>query len=110
MLRPFVQISTLSNNILFLLYGDKDLPSIVDKHVLEHTLDSIHKTGRFCYQNIVFFLIFTRLLLLVLLQVALFWTFRLTEQNFILIEVIELISFHSKRTQLLMVFIVTALS
>ena len=48
-LRPFVQINSLSNNILIqlLLYGDKDLSSDINKHVLELTLNFIHKTGRF---------------------------------------------------------------
>ena len=48
-LRPFIQVSTLSNKLLLqlLLYGDKDLPSDINKHVLEHTLEFIHKTGRF---------------------------------------------------------------
>ena len=47
--RPFVQISTLSNKLLLqlLLHGDKDLPTDVDKYVLEHTLELIHKTGCF---------------------------------------------------------------
>ena len=48
-LQPFVQINTLSNNVLvqLLLYGDKDLSSDVNKHVLELTLNFIHQTGRF---------------------------------------------------------------
>ena len=35
-LRPFVQVSTLSNTLLLqlLLYSDEDLPSNVNKHVL----------------------------------------------------------------------------
>ena len=38
-LQSFVQINTLSNNVLvqLLLYGDKDLSSDVNKHVLELT-------------------------------------------------------------------------
>ena len=45
-LRPFVQISTLSNKILLLLllYSDKGLPSDANKHVLELTLEFIHQT------------------------------------------------------------------
>ena len=48
-LQPFVQINTLSNNVLvqLLLYGDKDLSSDVNKHVLQLTLNFIHQTGRF---------------------------------------------------------------
>ena len=48
-LRPFVEIDSLSNNVLvqLLLYGDKNLSSDVNKSILELTLDFIHKTGRF---------------------------------------------------------------
>ena len=48
-LQPFVQINTLSNNVSvqLLLYGDKNLSSDVNKHVLEQTLNFIHQTGRF---------------------------------------------------------------
>ena len=48
-LQPFVQINTLSKNVVvqLLLYGDKDLSSDVNKHVLELTLNFSHKTGRF---------------------------------------------------------------
>ena len=48
-LQSFVQINTLSNNVLvqLLLYGDKDLSSDVNKRVLELTLNFIHQTGRF---------------------------------------------------------------
>ena len=48
-LQAFVQINTLSNNglVQFLLYGDKNLSSDVNKHVLELTLNFIHQTGRF---------------------------------------------------------------
>ena len=48
-LQPFVQINTLSNNVLvqLLLYGDKNLSSDVNKHVLELTLNFIHQSGRF---------------------------------------------------------------
>ena len=47
--RPFFQLNVLSNHDLtdLLLHGDKDLPSDVNKHVLEYTLNSIHETGRF---------------------------------------------------------------
>ena len=48
-LQPFVQINTLSNNVLvqLLLYGDKNLSSDVNKHVLKLTLNFIHQSGRF---------------------------------------------------------------
>ena len=48
-LRPFVEIDSLSNNVLvqLLLYGDKNLSSDVNRSILELTLDFIHKTGRF---------------------------------------------------------------
>ena len=48
-LRPFVEINSLSNNVLvqLLLYGDKNLSSDVNRSILELTLDFIHKTGRF---------------------------------------------------------------
>ena len=47
--RPFVQLNILSNNDLMnlLLYGDEDLPSDINKRVLECTLNSIRETGRF---------------------------------------------------------------
>jgi hypothetical protein len=49
LLRPFVQIDSLSNNdiIQILLYGGKDLSKDVNKNMLELTLNFIHKTGRF---------------------------------------------------------------
>ena len=48
-LRPFVQVITFSNKLLLQLvfYRDKDLPSDVNKHVLELTLEFIHKIGCF---------------------------------------------------------------
>ena len=48
-LQPLDQIKTLSNNVLvqLLLYGDRNLSSDVNKHVLELTLSLIHQTGRF---------------------------------------------------------------
>ena len=47
-LQPLVQINTLSNVLVqLLMYGDKNLSSDVNKHVLELTLNFIHKTGRF---------------------------------------------------------------
>ena len=40
LLRPFVQINTLPNNVLvqYLLYGNKELPDDVNKNLLELTL------------------------------------------------------------------------
>ena len=48
-LRPLIQINSLSNNVLtqLLLYGDKDLSNDVNKGILQLTLNFIHKTGRF---------------------------------------------------------------
>ena len=48
-LRPFVEIDSLSNDVLaqLLLYGDKNFSSDVNRSILELTLDFIHKTGRF---------------------------------------------------------------
>ena len=48
LLRPFVQINTLPNNVLvqYLLYGNKELSFDVNKKLLELTLDFVHKTGR----------------------------------------------------------------
>ena len=48
LLRRFVQINTLPNNVLvqYLLYGNKELPDDVNKKLLELTLNFIHKTGR----------------------------------------------------------------
>ena len=49
LVRPFVQINSLSNVVLIklLLYGDKDRSDNIDKNILELTLNFIHKTGRF---------------------------------------------------------------
>ena len=49
LLRPFVQIASLSNDALtqLLLYGDQDLSNDLNKNILEFTLRFIHKTGRF---------------------------------------------------------------
>ena len=49
LVRPFVQINSLSNTVLIklLLYGDKDLSDNINKNILELTLNFIHKTGRF---------------------------------------------------------------
>ena len=48
-LRPFVQITNLSNNALtqLLLYGDKDLSCEVNRDILRLTLRYIRETGRF---------------------------------------------------------------
>ena len=49
LLRPFVQIASLSNDALtqLLLYGDQDLSNDLNKNILELTIRFIHKTGRF---------------------------------------------------------------
>ena len=49
LLRPFVQIASLSNDALtqLSLYGDQDLSNDLNKNILELTLRFIHKTGRF---------------------------------------------------------------
>ena len=49
LLRSFVQIDTLPNNVLIecLLYGDKNLTDDVNRSILELTLEFIHRTGRF---------------------------------------------------------------
>ena len=49
LLRPYVQITNLSNHSLtqLLLYGDEDLSNEVNRNVLELTLRFIHETGRF---------------------------------------------------------------
>ena len=49
LLRPFVQITNLSNDALtqLLLYGDQDLSDDLNSNILELTLRFIHKTGRF---------------------------------------------------------------
>ena len=48
LLRPFVQIETLPNNVLvqYLLYGNEELPNDVNRTILEHTLNFIHTIGR----------------------------------------------------------------
>ena len=48
LLRPLGYVD-LANDILLqlLLYGDKDFPDSVNRHILELTLNFIHKTGRF---------------------------------------------------------------
>ena len=48
LLRSFVQIDTLPNNVLIecLLYGDKNLTDDVNRSILELTLEFIHRTGR----------------------------------------------------------------
>ena len=48
LLRPFVQIDTLPNNVLvqYLLYGNKELSNDINRNILERTLNFIHKTGR----------------------------------------------------------------
>ena len=48
-IRPFVQINSLSNNILveILLYGDKDFSDAVNKTILELSVKFINETGRF---------------------------------------------------------------
>ena len=49
LLRPFVQVTGLSNDALtqLLLYGDQDLPYELNRNILQLTLRFIHKTGRF---------------------------------------------------------------
>ena len=49
LLRSFVQIDTLPNNVLIecLLYGNKNLTDDVNRSILELTLEFIHRTGRF---------------------------------------------------------------
>ena len=49
LLRSFVQIDTLSNNVLIecLLYGDKNLTDDSNRIILELTLEFIHRRGRF---------------------------------------------------------------
>ena len=48
-LRPFVEISSLPNDVLVQipLYGDKNLSHEINKNILELTLVFIHNTGRF---------------------------------------------------------------
>ena len=47
--RPFVHLNIFSNNDLMnlLLYGDENLPSGINKRVLECTLKCVRETGRF---------------------------------------------------------------
>ena len=49
LLRPFVQITDLSNDALtqLLLYGDQDLSYDLNKNILELTLRFIRETGSF---------------------------------------------------------------
>ena len=49
LLRPFIQITDLSNDSLthLLLYGDQDLSNDLNRNILELTLRFIHETGRF---------------------------------------------------------------
>ena len=49
LLRPILQITDLSNDVLvqLLLYGDKDLSLDLNRKILELTLHYIHETGRF---------------------------------------------------------------
>ena len=49
LLRPFVQIASLSNDALtqLLLYGDQDLSNDLNKNIFELTLHFIHETDRF---------------------------------------------------------------
>ena len=48
-LRPFLQITDLSNDVLvqLLLYGDQNLSYDLNRKILEFTLRYIHETGRF---------------------------------------------------------------
>ena len=49
LLRPFLQITDLSNDVLvqLLLYGDQYLSYDLNRKILELTLRYIHETGRF---------------------------------------------------------------
>ena len=49
LLRPFVQITNLSNDALIqlLLYGDQHLSHDLNRNILELPLRFIHETGRF---------------------------------------------------------------
>ena len=49
LLRPFVQITDLSNDALtqLLLYGDQDLSNDMNRSILELTLRFLYETGRF---------------------------------------------------------------
>ena len=48
LLRQFVQIGTLPNNVLveYFLYGNEELSNDVNRNILEHTLKFIHTTGQ----------------------------------------------------------------
>jgi hypothetical protein len=48
LLRPFVQITNLSNDVLtqLLLYGDQDFSNDLNRNILEITLRFIYKIGR----------------------------------------------------------------
>ena len=47
--KMFAQLNILSNHDLMnlLLYGNEDLPSDINKCVLEYTINLIYETGRF---------------------------------------------------------------
>ena len=49
LIRPFIQITDLSNDSLtqLLLYGDQDLTDDLNRNILELTLRFIYETGRF---------------------------------------------------------------
>ena len=49
LIRPFIQITDLSNDSLtqLFLYGDQDLTNDLNRNILELTLRLIHETGRF---------------------------------------------------------------
>ena len=49
LIRPFIQITDLSNDSLIqlLLYGDQDLTDDLNRNILELTLRFIYETGRF---------------------------------------------------------------
>ena len=49
LLRPFLQITDLSNDVLvkLLLYGDQDLSYDLNRKILKLSLRYIHETGRF---------------------------------------------------------------
>ena len=49
LLRPFVEITNLSSNLLIhlLLYGDQNLPNDLIKSTIKLTLRFIHETGWF---------------------------------------------------------------
>ena len=49
LVRPFIQITDLSNDSLtqLLFYGDQDLSNDLNRNILELALRFIHKTGWF---------------------------------------------------------------